>query len=177
MILTKEQLANEHMLIDNEIYDYRLTQQRFAYKLFRDNVSPHGDIICFKSPSKIGALILEDSLVLAAELPNTNIFGGTCFLRLYSAQLGSLLNVITGKEAYVDESSIFVDDKQASLTMINQVKDSVVFHIIFPIETNQEIFHKFSLVDNDLDAFQINAIESFKHATKSIFLETRRDNI
>jgi hypothetical protein len=177
MILTKDQLVKEQMLTEDGIYDYRLTQQRFSYKLFKNNVSPYGDIICFKSPSIIGSLGLKDSFVVAGELPNTNIFGGACFLRLYATQLGSLLSMITNKESYVDESSIFIENKQASLSMINQVKDSIVFHIVFPIDTDQDVFYKFSLIDNDLNAFETNVIESFKHLTKSIFVETRRDNI
>ena len=104
------------------------------------------------------------------------MFGGVCFQRLYTTQLGSLLSVITGKECFVDESCVFADGIQASLSVTNKIKDSVVFHIIFPIDTELEEFSKLSLSEEDMQTFKTNCIESFKHLTKSVFLETQRDN-
>jgi hypothetical protein len=176
MILTQEQITQ---LTDEEgVYDCRLVAQQFAYKLLKENVSPLGDVFCFASPTRIGPLGLEDAVVLVGEIPNTDMFGATCFLRLYSTQLGSLLSVLTGKESYVEDSSIFIENKQASLTFLNRIKDSVVFHIVFPTlcYTEGVDFYTLDLEGQIMTEFKANAIECFKHMVKSIFIETRRDN-
>lgn len=175
MILEKEHIDT----ITNEqgVYDCRLITQQFAYKILGDQVSPLGNIFCFDVPVQIGPLFIDEALVLAGELPNTNMFGAVCFQRLYATQLGSLLSVLTGKDYYVDDSSLFIDIQQASLAISNKIKDSVVFHMMFPLSmsTNSERFSKLELVDL-LSDFKHNAIESFKYMTKTIFVETCRDN-
>ena len=104
------------------------------------------------------------------------MFGGICLQRLYTTQLGSLLSIITGKECFVDESCIFMDGVQASITFTNKIKDSIIFHIIFPIDTESEELSKLSFNEKDMQTFKTNCIDSFRHLTKSVFLETQRDN-
>lgn len=179
MILTNDQLLLGKIVEEDGLYDCRLVMQQFSYRLLGEEVSPLGNIICFESPTAVGPLVMSNALVLAGELPNTSMFGAVCFQRLYATQLGSLFSLITGKEAYVDDSCIFTDGLQASVTLLNKVKDSVIFNIIFPIEMQTEgmdTFNMLALEEQHLADFKHNAIESFKHLTKSIFVETRRDN-
>ena len=173
MILTNEQIRP--LLNDQGFYDCRLVQQRFALKIIGESVSPLGDVLCFEAPVLIGPLALQRALVLAVELPSTDLFGGVCFQRLYATMLGSLLSTIGGKNCFVDESCIFAEGVQASLCMLNNIKDSIVFQIVFPMETDREELCKLDLRNERLEEFKFNAIESFKHLTKSIFIETRRD--
>ena len=176
MILNTEQLR---IATDEEgVYEGGLITQPFAYRLFRDQVSPFGDIICFNSPARIGPLCMEEALVIGIELPNIQSFGSVCFLRLYAAQLGSLLSVLTSSEYYVEDSSLFTDDAQASLTLSNQVKGNGLLNIIFPIlmHQNSSMFNCLTLSEGLLSEFKHNVIESFRYLTKSIFVETRRDN-
>lgn len=173
MNLNNEQI--ESLLNEQGFYDCKLVQQRFALKILGESVSPLGDALCFEAPVLIGPLALQRALVLAIELPSTDLFGGVCFQRLYATMLGSLLSTIGGKNCFVDESCIFAEDTQASLSMLNKIKDSIVFHIVFPMETDREEFCKLDLRGQQLEEFKFNAIESFKHLTKSIFIETRRD--
>ena len=173
MILNNEQI--EPLLNEQGFYDCKLVQQRFALKILGESVSPLGDVLCFEAPVLIGPLAIQRALVLAVELPSTDLFGGVCFQRLYATMLGSLLSTIGGKNCFVDESCIFAEDTQASLSMLNKIKDSIVFHIVFPMETDREEFCKLDLRGHELEEFKFNAIESFKHLTKSIFIETRRD--
>jgi hypothetical protein len=63
------------------------------------------------------------------------------------------------------------------------VKDSVIFHIIFPREMHPSFsqlgiknFFLLDLSSQDLADFKTNAIESFNYLIKNIFIETRRDN-
>lgn len=173
MILNEEQI--QPLLNEQGLYDCKLVQQRFALKILGEGVSPLGDVLCFESPVLIGPLAIQRALVLAVELPNTDLFGGVCFQRLYATMLGSLLSITAGKNCFVDESCIFADGIQASLSMLNKIKDSVVFHIVLPMETDREEFCKLDLEGQQLEEFKFNAVESFKHLTKSIFIETRRD--
>lgn len=176
MILTAKQIKQ----ITNEegIYECGLTTRQFAYKLLGDEVHPLGSIICFNSPLRVGPLNIEEAVTFVAELPNTNIFAGVCFQRLYATMIGSLLTVLTGKEYYVEDSCIFCNNLQLSISIVNSVKDSVVLHMIFPyiMFNTHDRFDKLNLEPKIFEDFKHNVIESFKHLIKSIFIETRRDN-
>jgi Na+-transporting NADH:ubiquinone oxidoreductase subunit NqrA len=178
MIVTPEQLSQTSILTQEGVYDCCLIQQRFSYKLFGNSVSSLGDVITFRAPINIGPLFFENSIVIAAELPNASMFAGTCFARLYAAQLGSILSSMINEEYTVDESCIFSGEAQASLSMINQVKDSVLLHIVFPLKegNTKETFSCLKLDEEKLLGFEISAVEAFRQLTRSIFIETRRDN-
>jgi hypothetical protein len=138
MILTNEQTK---IIVSSQFYGCELIKQKWSYTLLGPEMSPLGNIIVFETPLKTGKLELENVLVFAVELPNTNSFGGVSFLRLYLAQLGSLLTEHLQKVCHIDQSNVFIENKQSSITISNTVKDS--FHFL----------------------------------TKSIFLETQRDNL
>ena len=174
MILNDQQIRT--ITNEDEVYQCALINRKFAHLFFGEDTSPLGNIIVFESKTEIGSLVLENALVICGELPNASMFGGVCFQRLYATQLGSLLSVITGRECFVDESCIFANGVQASLSVTNGVKDSIAFHIIFPIESAREELCDLTLNQEDMSAFKENAIEAFKFLTKSIFLETQRDN-
>ena len=52
------------MAIEQSVYDGKLIHERFAYKFFRKNVSPIGNIVAFRAPMyvKEELIDLEDSL-------------------------------------------------------------------------------------------------------------------
>lgn len=172
MILTEEQTK---LITSSGSYSCELIKQQWSYALLGTEMSPLGNVIIFEAPFRTGKLELEKVMVIAAELPNTDSFGGVAFLRLYSAQLGSILSQILKKDCYVDESSMFVGDQQASITVANRIKDSALFHIIFSV-TQSEGLCNLILDEESSNLFKTQAVESFHFLTKSIFLETRRDN-
>jgi hypothetical protein len=174
MKLTKEQIK----LITNEgVYECLFTKQRFAISLF-DDPSPLGNVVCFEAPVKVGALNVKDAFVICGELPNTNVFGGVCFQRLYSAQLGSLLSTINSElQCHVEDNCVFINGKQASLVIVNMIKDSAIFHIIFPKVVDVEDFQPFELGKDQQELFEQHCVNCFEQLTRSVFLETRRDNI
>lgn len=174
MILNEQQIK---LITSQEgIYGCGLVKHRFAHLFFGEDISPLGNIVVFESKAEFGQLLLEKALIVSGELPYTSMFGGVCFQRLYATQLGSLLSVIAGKDCFVDESCIFTNGEQACLSVTNQVKDSILFNMIFPIETSIDEFSKLILDNKQMEAFKLNCIESFKHLIKSIFLESQRDN-
>ena len=52
------------MEIKQGVYDGKLIHNRFAYKFFRKDVSPYGNIVAFRAPMYVfeGLIDLEDSL-------------------------------------------------------------------------------------------------------------------
>ena len=172
MNLTNEQT---NQLTNNEPYNCSLVKHPWSYSIFGNETSPLGNIITFETPIQMGALQLDNVLVIAGELPNTNSFGGIAFLRLYSAQIGSLLSEVLGKNCHVDESSIFVENQQCSISVTNKIKDSFSFHLIFSTGEAEQLFNV-KLEEEVKQQFRDKLVGSFHFLTKSIFLETQRDS-
>jgi hypothetical protein len=176
MILNTEQITS----ITNEgSYECIFSKQRFSL-LFSEDPSPIGSIIVFESPLTIGPVHFDKSVVICGELPNTNIFGGVCFQRLFSAQLGSMLSDLLGEPCYIKENCLFVDEKQTSITIVNQVKSSAMFHVFLPLSINLEGEHglyELKLTEEQITQFKQHCVDCFHFFTKSLFLETQRDNI
>jgi len=176
VILNDDQLKH----ITNEgAYECLFSKRRFSTVFFEDP-SPLGSIIVFESPISIGPVKFENSLSICMELPNTNIFGGVCFQRLYSAQLGSILSNLSDKPYYVNENCLFVEDKQTSITIVNQLKSSIMIHVFLPITVTKEdskgLFET-KLPADKMEILKEHCVNSFHHLTRSLFLETQRDNI
>ena len=166
--------------ITNEgAYECLFSKQRFSTAFFEDP-SPLGSIIVFETPVAIGPVTFEKSLVICAELPNTNIFGGVCFQRLYSAQLGSILSNLLNKPCFVNENCLFVEQEQASIVVVNQLKTSIMIHIFLPIVVSADGnhgLHEMKLEEEKMKEMKEHCVNSFHHLTRSLFLETQRDNI
>lgn len=171
MILTKEE--SQIFLNEANAYTGNLIKKRWSYHILKDNTSPIGNIIAFESPIQLGLLELTKALVLAIEIPNCNVFGSICFTRLYCAQLGSLLTEFFDLECFVDGNCHILNNKQCSLSFTSVVSEAALINIIISLcPNNQDI-----LVPVDVgDDFKQKAIDSFHFLTRSIFIETQRDN-
>jgi hypothetical protein len=173
MILTQEDA--KQLYLDQDYYDCSLVLKRFGYSFFEHNTQATGNILCFEAPTQIGTLLFKNALIFATELPNINMFGGVCFQRLYCSQLGSIFSVLTQKDSYLNDSVIFINDIQATIVITNRVKESILTHIIFPLESdNKQLYHLD--IKEHLDNFKQQAVESFYQLTQSLFIETQRDN-
>lgn len=176
MILQKEELSQ--ILREDGAYDCSLVRQLFAYKLIRDSVSPLGNVFCFEAPTIVGPLAFDSALVVAVEIPKIDAFGGVCFQRLYASQIGTLISMYTNQDCWLDQNCLFVNQDQASITILNQIKNSVVFNTIIPIKHSLDNvnFYQLMLVPEKMTDFKQNVVECFKQLTENIFIETRRDN-
>lgn len=176
MILEKDNLTQ--ILREDGTYDCSLLRQLFAYKLIRDSVSPLGDIFCFEAPTIVGPIGFDRALVIAVEMPRTDTFGGVCFQRLYASQIGTLISMYTNQECWLDQNCLFVNESQASITMINQIKNSIVFNTIIPIKHSlvDVNFYELTLAPEMLSEFMQRVVDCFRQLTENIFTETRRDN-
>lgn len=112
------------MIIKQSVYDGKLIHERFAYKYFRKNVSPCGNIVAFKAPMYVSdALIdLEDSLTddfihsqdavnFCWEIPNLCPLGAVSFQRLFNTAVANILSNIIQKPIVVDGDDLLVQDE------------------------------------------------------------------
>ena len=131
------------MIISEPIYDGSLIHSRFAYKFFRKNVSPTGDIVAFVAPMfvTLNLIDLEDSLEkdyiksekainFCWEIPNLDPFGAVAFQRLLNTNIANILYKYINKPITVkgDDIMVMVDEegnhKKASVS-ITYSKDNI----------------------------------------------------
>jgi len=131
-----------------DYYDGSALHCRQAYKFFKKEVNPLGNIISFVSPMTVegdNLIDLEDSLNkdyiysdmamnFIMEIPNKDIWGGVLFQRLLNAQVGSLLcSKYLNKEGYVDGDDIMIvtdkGDKKASVSIAAEKNGAVLIHL------------------------------------------------
>jgi hypothetical protein len=174
MIITNENL--NLFTNDKGSYNLSLLQRRWSLALLGNELSPTGNILTFTIPIEIGELVLSNALVIAAELPGVDVYGGVCFQRLYTAQIGSILCEEIDKGCHVDESCVFIESKQVSIAAVNNVKNSTLFHNIFSLcPTNTSMLNSLELDETQIKSFQEKVIGAFHHLTKNIYLDTQRD--
>ena len=112
------------MVIKQGVYDGKLIHERFAYKFFRKEVSPYGNIVAFRAPMYVeDALIdLEDSLSddyihsqdainFCWEIPSLCPLGAVAFQRLVNTAVANILSRIINKSIIVAGDDLLVQDK------------------------------------------------------------------
>lgn len=178
MILTEQQTIN--LLAGNSEYDCKLINRKFGYDVFRDSVSPVANIICFQSPIRVGELGFTRAVIVCGELLNYDLLAGICFYRLYLAQVGTILAEKLNKECLINENVLLIDQKQACISIINKRKDTVLFHLIIPdvLKDGEQSksFHQLDLSFEDTVDFKEKLVDSFYYLTRSVFIESQRDN-
>ena len=94
------------MIIEIPIYDGDLIHNRFAYKYFRKNTLPIGNIIAFRAPMKVEAegmidnedmitndfIYSDDAVNFCWEIPNLCPLGAVAFQRLFNTQIANILS-------------------------------------------------------------------------------------
>ena len=112
------------MEIKQGVYDGKLIHSRFAYKFFRKDVSPYGNIVAFRAPMYVKeALIdLEDSLSddfihsqdainFCWEIPSLCPLGAVSFQRYFNTTIANILSDIIKKGIIVDGDDLLVQDE------------------------------------------------------------------
>lgn len=116
---------NLYIREDQPLYSGELIHSRFAYKLLRNKVMPHGNIVAFRAPMKVeaaGMIDLEDVLSndfiyskdainFCWEIPNLEPFGAVAFQRLLNTQLANVLYSIIQKPIEVSGDDLLVHDE------------------------------------------------------------------
>jgi hypothetical protein len=94
------------MIINVPTYDGNIIHNRFAYKYFRKNTLPIGNIVAFRAPMKVEAegmidnedmitndfIYSDDAINFCWEIPNLCPFGAVAFQRLFNTQIANILS-------------------------------------------------------------------------------------
>jgi hypothetical protein len=144
MIINRDQLKE---VTDSDYYCGKAIHNRFAYKFYKKNVSPFGDIVSFIAPMEVtdNLIDLEDSMNrdfiysesamnFIMEIPNQSIWGGVLFQRLLNVQVGSLLcSKYLDVEGHVDGDDIMINTdeglKKASVSIAAEKNGAVLIHL------------------------------------------------
>jgi len=144
MIITRAQLKE---VFGEDLYGGCQIHDRFAYKFFKKEVNPFGNIVSFIAPMEVTANLidLEDSLNkdyiysdmamnFIIEIPGKDIWGGVLFQRLLNAQVGSLLcSKYLQTDGYVDGDDIMIkwgdEHKKASVSIAAEKNGAVLIHL------------------------------------------------
>ena len=110
---------------DQYVYDGLFIHNRFAYKYFKENVNPSGDIVIFRAPMNVtdNLIDLEDSLQhdfiysddalnFCWEIPNLGPLGAVAFQRLFNTYIANALHSIINQPVEIDGDDIMVHVEQ-----------------------------------------------------------------
>ena len=192
MIITREQLKE---VFGEDLYGGVEIHDRFAYKFFKKDVNPLGNIVSFIAPMEVTANLidLEDSLNkdyiysdlamnFIMEIPNKDIWGGVLFQRLLNAQVGSLL---CGKylktEGYVDGDDIMVgvdhEAKKASVSIAAEKNGVVLIHLGININAGDRapsFAYSTNLTEDQAYEFMADVEGIFRSILNDVFVATTK---
>ena len=111
------------MIVQQHIYDGSLIHSRFAYRFFKKDVSPYGNIVSFRAPMFVSdnLIDLEDSLSkdyifsddavnFCWEIPNLCPIGAVAFQRLLNTAIANILCRIIKKPIQMRGDDLMVKD-------------------------------------------------------------------
>lgn len=186
-----------------DVYDGSYLRKRFAYDHFLEKTQPIGNIIAFRSPIKVEVenlidkerilnnepIYSDDAINFCMELPNTSLFAGVCFQRIFNSCIGNLLasnylkcdieidgsNIIIHKER--EEEGIIRTKGLASITDVNCVDDAVLIHTAIHINAGQKAersAYSTGLTEDECIILMREGIEFFYGVLHEIFVETTK---
>jgi len=111
------------MIIDQQVYNGDFIHERFAYKVFRKEVTPYGNIVAFRAPMDVSDNLIdledtlsndfihsEDAINFCWEIPNLCPIGAVSFQRLFNTAVGRILSDTIKKDIVMDGDDIMVVD-------------------------------------------------------------------
>ena len=112
------------MIIDQQVYDGNLIHERFAYKFFRKEASPYGNIVAFRAPMDVSDNLIdledtlsndyiysEDAINFCWEIPNLCPLGAVAFQRLFNTAIGNIISQMTSKRISMEGDDVMVVDQ------------------------------------------------------------------
>jgi hypothetical protein len=192
MIINREQLKE---VFGEDLYGGVEIHDRFAYKFFKKEVNPLGNIVSFIAPMEVTANLidLEDSLNkdyiysdlamnFIMEIPNKDIWGGVLFQRLLNAQVGSLLcSKYLNTEGFVDGDDIMVGDefnaKKASVSIAAEKNGAVLIHLGININAGErapDFAYSTNLTEHQALEFMADVESIFNNILNDVFVATTK---
>ena len=112
------------MIIDQQVYNGDFIHERFAYKIFRKEVTPYGNIVAFRAPMYVKDNLIdledtlsndyihsEDAINFCWEIPNLCPLGAVAFQRLFNTTIGSILSHAIERNVNMEGDDIMVVDE------------------------------------------------------------------
>lgn len=184
------------IITDQTLYDGPFIHSRFAYKYFREKVSPCGNIVSFIVPAKVEALgmidgedILSNDFIYSEKMINfcweipliQDCFGAVAFQRLFNSGVANILSKYVKKPILVDGDDIMIIDNnkegKASVSIAHMVPGAAIGHTgINIIAGSKAPSHAYStnLDENSVLSF-INDVEKyFTWMTQDMFVATAK---
>lgn len=190
------------MIIEQQVYDGSVIHDRFAYKIFRKEVSPYGNIVAFRAPMYVSDNLIdledtlandyiysEDAINFCWEIPNLCPFGAVSFQRLLNTKIGSIVSQATGKNISMEGDDIMVVDEflgsdskvrergKVSVS-ITYSKDNVALgHTGININAGKKapgFAYSTNMSDETVEQFMKAVIEVFEEEVKDEWLATTK---
>lgn len=190
------------ILTDQTEYDGSFIHKRFAYRYFRKDVLPIGNIVCFTAPANvtINLIDLEDALDkdyifsekmanFCWEIPNLDPFGAVAFQRLFNTGIANILHGIIRKPIEMRGDDIMVHDekrtddgiiipKGKASVSITYSKDNVAIgHTGINIIAGRKapaFAYSTNLTSDQERNFQCQVLDLFYQMTNDIFVATSK---
>ena len=192
MLVTREQLKE---ITGCNYYNGDVIHERFAYKFFKKNVTPVGNIVAFRAPMEVtdNLIDLEDSLNkdyiysddainFCIEIPNIDLYGGVAFQRLFNTQIAFLLtNYVKDYAVTVDGDDILFtvgeEQKKASVSIAAQKNGAVLIHTAINVSAGNkapDFAFSTNLTDEECEEFAKKVCEQFYAINQDIFVATTK---
>jgi hypothetical protein len=191
------------IITDIKSYDGNLLHSRFAYKFFRNQTLPIGNIIAFRAPMHVEAegmidsedvlnndfIYSEDAINFLWEIPNLDPFGAVAYQRLLNTQIANLLSIKYLKapiEVDGDDLMVHKEHTQGGVTQpkgkcsvsITYSKNNVALgHTGINITAGKKapaFAYSTKLTDEQADQFMKDVIDVFYSMNENIFIATTK---
>ena len=192
------------MILDQTTtYNGDLIHKRFAYEFLRKNVSPIGDLICFRGAMNVTTNLIDQEDLLAKdyiysndainfcwEIPNLCPFGAVAFQRLFNTQIANILSVryiqkpieLRGDDLIVHDVFTGSDGKEqtkgkASVSITYSTNNVAIGHTGINIVAGKKapaFAFSTNLAPEQAESFQIKTHQLFYSMVDNIFVATSK---
>lgn len=190
------------MIIDQQVYNGALIHERFAYKFFRKEVSPYGNIVAFRAPMFVSDNLIdledtlandfihsEDAVNFCWEIPNLCPLGAVAFQRLFNTTIAGMLGQLIQKPMNMDGDDIMVqtefvgsDDKvqqegKSSVSITYSKEGIALGHTGINIQAGKKapgFAYSTNLSDEQINTFMDAVIAAFNHEVKDQWIATTK---
>jgi hypothetical protein len=199
MIINRTKLKE---ITGSDYYCGVILKNRFAYKFFRNNVLPIGNIIAFRAPMDVSTNLIDtedalnndyiysdDAISFVWEIPNLDPFGAVAFQRLLNTQIANVLSAKYLKAPIEVDGDDLMVHKEHNQGGVTQMKGKCSVSITYS-ENNVALGHTginieagkkapafaFStkLGDEEAEAFMKDIVELFYSMVEDVFIATTK---
>ena len=190
------------MIIDQQVYNGDFIHERFAYKIFRKEVTPYGNIVAFRAPMDVSDNLIdledtlsndfihsEDAINFCWEIPNLCPIGAVSFQRLFNTAVGKILSDTINKDVVMDGDDIMVvdsfkgsddevrDEGKVSVSITYSKENVALGHTGINVNAGNKapgFAYSSNLDDSAVESFMNSVITYFNDEVKDQFVATTK---